>query len=358
MGPRDGELALASLAGNRVAFGLLASRHRARVRGLVARMLRDEHEAEDVTQEALLQAYLGLSTLRDPERFGAWLAAIASNLARMRLRSRSDVPVGVVERPVEATGLLRPVREAIEALPPAEREAALLFYVQGLSCDEAATLLGQKPGAVRVRLHRARRKLRESLRELAPATVRAREEPEMIEMTVDDVVSRFADEELVDERMRVLLLRERAGERVLPIWIGSPEGDAIVMRLAGEETPRPMTADLTARLIEALGGRIERVLVSSLREKTFFAVVSVSGPGGKTELDARPSDAVNLATRVGAPIYVDEAVLEQAALSPNDLEARLCREEELFTGEPARGTWQSVSPDVVRSVWRMPQPPK
>jgi RNA polymerase sigma factor (sigma-70 family) len=358
MGLRDGELALASLAGNRVAFGLLASRHRARIHGLVARMLRDEHEAEDVTQEALLQAYLGLGALRDPERFGAWLAAIATNLARMRLRRRADVPVGVVERPVEATDLLRTVREAIEGLPQAEREAAVLFYVQGLSCQEAATLLGQTPGAVRVRLHRARRKLRESLRELAPATVRAREEPEMIEMTVDDVVSRFADDELVNERMRVVLLREKGGERVLPIWIGAPEGDMLVLGMAGEETPRPMTADLAARLVEALGGKVERVIVSSLRENTFFAVIAVSGPERRTEVDARPSDAINLATRAGAPIYVDEAVLEQAGFAANHLEAKLGEEEELVTGEPAKGTWQSVSPELVRTFWKMFEPEK
>lgn len=357
MGVRDGDLALASLAGNRVAFGLLASRHRSRVRRHVQRMLRDEHEAEDVTQEALLQAYLGLAALRDPERFGAWLSAIASNLARMRLRARSDVPAGAVgeaERAAEAGDLLRPVREAIEALPPAERRAALLFYVQGLSCDEAAAVLGQTPGAVRVRLHRARRKLRESLSDFAPVTVRAREEPEMIEVNVQDVMTRFAGDEPVDERMRVVLLREQAGDRVLPIWIGAPEGDSLVLRLAGEETPRPLTADLTARLVEALGGRVERIVVSSLREKTFFAVVTVSGPEGRTDVDARPSDALNLASRLGAPVYVDEALLDQVGLVGDDLHRKLNEEEELVAGVAAEGEWRSVSPELVRSLWKMP----
>ena len=354
MSVRDGELALASLAGNRAAFGVLAARHRPRVRTLVDRMLRDAHEAEDVTQEALLQAYLGLGALRDPERFGAWLSGIALNLARMRLRARSPIPVADLEPAAEDGDLLGAVREAIEALPPAQREAVLLFYVRGLSCEEAATMLGQTPGAVRVRLPRARLKLRESLHDHAPAITRAREEPEMIEVTVDDVVSRFAEEDLVDERMRVVLLREKEGDRVLPIWIAAPEGDALVMRLAGEETPRPMTADLTTRLIDVLGGRVERVVVSSLREKTFFAVVTVSGAEGRSDVDARPSDALNLAARAGAPVYVDEAVLDQAGFPTSDLQSGLDKDEEGLTGSRPAGEWRSVSPSLVRSVWMLP----
>lgn len=347
------DLAAASLSGNRVAFGALAARHRPRARRVAERILRDPHEAEDVTQEALLQAYLGLPALRDPERFGAWLAAIAANLARMRLRAPPAVPVGDVETPAEELDVLGPVGEAIRRLPPAEREAALLVYVHGLTCEEAATLLGKKPGAVRVRLHRARLKLRESLRDFAPVTVRAREEPKMIEVTVDDVVSRFDGERLVEERMRVVLLREKGGERVLPIWIGAPEGDALVLRMAGEETPRPMTADLTTRLVEALGGTVERVVVSRLQENTFFAVIGVAGPEGRADVDARPSDAINLAARAGAPIYVDRAVLDQAALPPGELERRLSEEEERFTGAAARGEWQPVSAAVVRELWKV-----
>src|SRR6266508_4854906 len=83
----DGELVAAALAGERAAFGELIDRHRPRAVGLARRLLGDPLEAEDVVQEALLQAYLGLEELRAPERFGAWLCGIAANLAKMRLRA-------------------------------------------------------------------------------------------------------------------------------------------------------------------------------------------------------------------------------------------------------------------------------
>src|SRR5262245_28673353 len=83
----DGELVAATLAGERAAFGELIDRHRPRTVALARRLLRDPLEAEDVVQEALLQAYLGLEDLRAPERFGAWLGGIAANLAKMRLRA-------------------------------------------------------------------------------------------------------------------------------------------------------------------------------------------------------------------------------------------------------------------------------
>src|SRR5207249_1832873 len=106
----------------------------------------------------------------------------------------------------------------------------------------------------------------------------------MIEVTLEDVIVRVVEGDvpegeqprLANERMRVVLLRERDGERRLPIWIGAFEGDALALHLGGESMPRPLTADLMARLVEATGGRIEHVRISSLRDKTFYAVVAVA----------------------------------------------------------------------------------
>src|SRR5207244_2061054 len=124
-----------------------------------------EDEAEDVVQEAFLQAYLGLDRLRDPARFGAWLCAIGVNLAKMRLRSRRPLPVGTPSDHgsdgADSVEISELVRSALDVLPPREREAVLLYYVDGLSSPQVASVLGERPGTVRVRLHRARRRLRE-----------------------------------------------------------------------------------------------------------------------------------------------------------------------------------------------------
>jgi RNA polymerase sigma factor (sigma-70 family) len=361
----DTELVAASLAGDRSAFSALIGRHQPRVRAIVRRLLADPFDVEDVVQEAILQSYLGLAELRDPARFGSWLAGIAVNLAKMRLRRTRTAHVATApaldwaagptpEEALEAAEVLRLVQKAVAVLPPGEREAVLMHYVDGLTCREIGALVGQSTGAIRVRLHRARHRLRERLTELEP---RRREEIEMVEVEIDDVITRVLPPEegetvprLAYDRLRIVLLREKSGERVLPIWIGSDEGDALALQIAGAATPRPLTADLTARIVEATGARVERVTVASLREKTFYAVVSVSASGEPREIDARPSDAFNLAARVRAPIFVDRGVFEDAARPAGDLPGFLDDEEEAFFGAAREGDWESVSPALVQAL--------
>lgn len=110
-----------------------------------------------------------------------------------------------------------------------------------------------------------------------------------------------------------LVLREASGEgRVLPIFIGGPEATAIAFALEEVETPRPMTHDLMKDLLDALGARIERVVVTELRDATFFAEIILNMAGDVRSVSARPSDAVALAVRFGAPVFAEEGVLEIA----------------------------------------------
>ncbi len=110
-----------------------------------------------------------------------------------------------------------------------------------------------------------------------------------------------------------LLLREADGEhRVLPIFIGGPEATAIAFALEEVETPRPMTHDLMKDLLDELGARIERIVVTELRDATFFADIVVSIAGTVHSVSARPSDAVALAVRYGAPVFAEEGVLAEA----------------------------------------------
>jgi RNA polymerase sigma factor (sigma-70 family) len=368
----DSDLVSASLDGDHAAFGELVDRHGRRLTAVARRLLDDDAEAEDLVQETLLHAYLGLERLRDPDRFASWAYGIVLNLAKMRLRERRngalpllDVdggrrPPGVLaaepapDELVETRELWDRVQRAVDVLPANERRAVLLHYVEGLSCEEIAALLGEPAGTIRVRLHRARGRLRHRLSSLAPTR---RETRTMIEVTLEDVVIRVltGEEEQEGEAprvsgrsLRIVLLREKDGDRVLPIWIGAAEGDALALQLTGGSMPRPLTADLMASLLEASGGTVERVAVSSLRDKTFYAVITVAAAGRSTEIDARPSDALNLATRVGAPMYVDEEIMESGSVRGDEVLGKL-DDDSPFEDEP-EGEWRSLSPELLESL--------
>jgi uncharacterized protein len=124
-------------------------------------------------------------------------------------------------------------------------------------------------------------------------------------------------------RSAVVLLREQdAPHRVLPIFVGGREALAIALALNGESPPRPLTHDLLAALIESVDAHLEHVEVTELQAGTFLAELALQAPGGGRSLDSRPSDAIALALRVHAPLFVSEAVLDEAgALLPVATEA-------------------------------------
>lgn len=123
----------------------------------------------------------------------------------------------------------------------------------------------------------------------------------------------------------VVLLREHdEPHRVIPIFIGAAEAAAIALAVSGEDAPRPLTHDLLAVVFDALGGTLESVEVTELREGTFHALLRVDGVEGPMALDSRPSDGIALALRLDAPILVAEAVLEEAGTvvaEPGDTKA-------------------------------------
>jgi len=112
--------------------------------------------------------------------------------------------------------------------------------------------------------------------------------------------------------MPIIVLRETQGERVLPIWVGVFEANAIALQMESVATPRPMTHDLLKSVIDELGGRLERIVVSELKDNTFYATLRLRSQQGALTVDARPSDAIALALRSGARIFVEEAVIQNA----------------------------------------------
>lgn len=320
--PADAELVAAARAGDKQAFALLAGRHRDMVLALARRLLERDDLAADAVSEATVAALVGLGRLRSPDRFGAWYAGIALNLARRWLRERAafaPLPEGADGRPgpdeqAEAAELAARVRRAVAALAPGQRAAVLAFYWQGLTHAEAAAELGISPGAVKARLHQARAALAGPLREHVDVDVPAEQEgpmtttePAWVEVSVAEVRRAAGDDQA--SAPHVIVLAERGGSRQLPIWTAATEAVALACALEAVETPRPMTYQLVSSLVQAARASIAEVRVTRLTESVFYAVVVLDGPGGRVEVDARPSDAVNLALVAGAPVRVDAAVL-------------------------------------------------
>jgi uncharacterized protein len=112
--------------------------------------------------------------------------------------------------------------------------------------------------------------------------------------------------------MPIIVLRDDDGQRVLPIWVGVFEANAIALQIENVQTPRPMTHDLLKTVIDDLQGRVERVVVCELKENTFYAHIYIHTAQGLRVIDARPSDAIALALRTRAKIFVDDAVIQSA----------------------------------------------
>lgn len=319
----DAKLVQSAREGDREALGALLDQHWAMLLALCRRMVGDPLFAEDAAQEAALQALVGLDRLRQPERFGPWLCGIGLNICRRWMQDRArygpsfDELLGgrAIDEPeeaadpavlVEADEQAELVRRAVAALPAGQRSAVLLFYLSGLTGTEVAAALGVEVGSVKTRLHKARRTLRRELQSVWTEDHTMAVQP--IEMRVTEVrVTGDGEEEKY-----IVLLDEVGGSRRLPIWVGRAEGTAIALQLDGVETPRPLTYAFAATLVRALAGTLRTVRLTRLAGDVFYAVASTEGPGGRQEVDARPSDAIALALTMGAPILAEGAVLESA----------------------------------------------
>ena len=126
----------------------------------------------------------------------------------------------------------------------------------------------------------------------------------------------------------IVLLKTADGNKFLPIWIGHPEAAAILMKLQGATTPRPMTHDLVTDILGQLDAHVVRITVTELRESTFYAQITVQQDGSEVEIDSRPSDAIALAIRAEAPIFAADRVIEESAI---EFEGEEVNEEEIVS---------------------------
>jgi RNA polymerase sigma factor (sigma-70 family) len=331
----------AALSGDREPLGELLIRHWKTAAFVASRVLGSADLGHEAAQEAAVAAMTNLDRLRSPDKFGAWFCGIALNVARRWLRQlRAEGPALLPDQPctlpgpaeaAEIADLGRRVRAAIDELADGQREAVLLFYLQGLSHLEVAGELGISRGAVKARLHQARAALAPRL---APM-IDDREEHvmtatgpvEWVDAEVSEIRRTQADDPA--QRNHIMILSERRGDRTLPIWIGPAEATALALTLASAEMPRPFTYKLAAALLAAAGSDITEVRITKLVAPVFYASVLVASPAGPQEVDARPSDAVNLALVANAPIKIDG---------------------ELFSHEPPAGRAQQVLSSAVATA--------
>ncbi|HWQ11907.1 MAG TPA: bifunctional nuclease domain-containing protein [Roseiflexaceae bacterium] len=360
----DAALVASARAGDREALGALLARHYPAALRLCRRLLGPLPEAQDVAQEAALQALLGLATLRDPARFGPWLHAIAANLARMALRRCRPLSLEQLEEGAlvlwpppapspEAVHEAREVHDAVVAalgeLPPHERDAAIGFFLEGYSYTELAELLGVPLSTVKGRLFKGRRRLRRALRPLAPTpppplrpVVRPRKELPMSDTDLVEVTIESVRKSLMTQH-RVVVLRQQDGARDLSIWVGTFEGDMIQWALEGRQTERPMTHDMALRLLASLGAEVRQVVVNKILDTTFYAEITLAAGEQTHVVDARPSDALALAARTGAPIRVARAVMEAAGVDvQGHQEHRLTVEQGIQPSSFRVATWKYI----------------
>ena len=319
----DADLVGEALLGAREPFAELVRRHQRTATALAARVLGSDDLARDAVQEAAVAAMTGLDRLRSADRFGPWFCGIALNVSRRWLRQlRSEQPGAGPDRARDGAGpdelaeladLAARVRAAIAGLADGQRDAVLLFYLQGLSHREVAAELGVSVGAVKSRLHQARAALAPRLAPLidiqeGTAMAATTDAPEWIDVSVTEVRREEGDPAT---RKHIMVLEAADGQR-LPIWVGPFEATALALTLEAVETPRPLTYQLAVGLLAAAGAQAAETRITRLDGGTFYAVVVVDGPAGRREVDARPSDAVTLATMVNAPIRIDARLFADA----------------------------------------------
>ena len=378
----DGELVRRAQQGERRAFDELIVRHQPIALALAIRIVGGRERAQELTQEAILHAYLSLDSIRKPNSFRAWLCSIVVNLCKSYLRrprvetlsfemlsggrSFDSLPFSdSAPQPhvaAEARETHRLILAAVAQLSPANQDAVLLYYFEQLSVREIASLLQISVPAVKGRLHKSRRKLRDQLRpnfhELQPRPAAAEQtrSKQMIPVTVLDIV--IPDPE---KDPRILVLMDEGKRRLLALWIGPYEAGEITLYLQGKKPVRPMTYNLMAGLLDKASVRVESVAVSALENETFYATVHAQNGDGSFAIDARPSDAIALALHTQSPIFAAAEVMDGAGVDiPADMEVAAqvkgLKLSDLFPIDPEekerrqkeRELWESKSPQERR----------
>jgi RNA polymerase sigma factor (sigma-70 family) len=336
----DGDLVRLARDGDPAAFRLLVERHLPMARARAARLCPQPDDADDAVQDAFLQAFIALDRLRDPDRFAGWLGGIVANVCRAQRRRApltllGDWPENL--HPASA-GTLPSAEDmdradvlshAVAGLPPGQRHAVTAFYYAGQPAGQVAAT----PGAAKASLHKARRRLREYITahrpDLIPATSRR------IPMTAVRIAHADPVWMTRPESMLVVLVDD-AGHRALPVRLR--RHDAKLWRLLSrpddhhDELDDDHAEEMTGRLLQAGGVTLTGVTVTDLGPGVIATRIGIAGPGGTRPVTASLADGLTLAVITGAPLAVDDPVMDRLArpVTGPDLLSQF-RSQETFT---------------------------
>jgi len=322
----DGDLVRLARDGDPAAFRLLVERHLPMARGRAARLCPQPDDADDAVQDAFLQAYLALDRLRDPDKFAGWLGGIVTNVCRAQRRRApltllGDWPENL--HPASAGSLpsaedldrADALGRAVAGLPPGQRQAVTLFYY----ADQPAGQAASTPGAAKASLHKARRRLREYITahrpDLIPAVTRRTPMTAVRIAHADPWPGRTPDGEM-DIRHVLVILADDAGHRALPVRLPGPEQ---LWRLLSRPDDRDEDQwgaheeEMTGRLLQAAGVTLAGVTVTDLGPGVTVTRIGIAGPGGTRPVTASLADGLNLAVIAGAPLAVDDPVMDRLA---------------------------------------------
>ena len=338
----DGELVRRARAGDAGAFSLLVERHFPSARALAARLCAHRDDVDDIVQEAFLQAFTGLGRLRDPDRFGAWLAGIVRNISRAAARQAplmllADWPEDL--HPASAQGLpsaeeldrAEVLRAAVAGLPGGQRRAVELYYF----ADLPAGRIGGSPGAAKTSLHKARRRLREHITarrpDLVPAVTRR---VTMTTVRIAHAEAHFdpGPDGTTAARRILVVLADDPGRRAMGLWLparqamglwqipGRPPRDSEPSRSERHAPPGDLpvreftVADLATRLLGAAGAAVTGVDIDELGPGVLAAQIGVAGPAGPLQVTAPPGSALALAAALEVPVRVADALMDRLAV--------------------------------------------
>ena len=338
----DGDLVRRARTGDAAAFRLLVERHSLSARARAARLCGRADEVDDTVQEAFLQAFLALDRLRDPDRFGAWLAGIIRNVHRAAARQApltllGEWPEGL--HPVSAEGLpsaddldrAEALRAAVSDLPDGQRRAVELYYYAGLPAGQ----IPGSPGAAKASLHKARRRLRAHIKAHRPDLI-----PVASRRTAMTTVRIAHAEPHMDTRLDgssaighiLVVLADDPGHRAMGLWLRTRQGLAlwrILDRLPrGSEAGQPpddgpagdlpareySPEDLAGKLLAAAGGSVTAVDIDELGPNVLAARIGVAGPAGTQQVTAPPGSALALAAALEVPVRVPDALMDRLAI--------------------------------------------
>ena len=323
----DGDLVRLARDGDPAAFRLLVERHLPMARARAARLCPQPDDADDAVQDAFLQAFIALDRLRDPDRFAGWLGGIVANVCRAQRRRApltllGDWPENL--HPASAGSL--PSAEdldradvlgrAVAGLPPGQRHAVTAFYY----ADQPAGQVAGTPGAAKASLHKARRRLREYITahrpDLIPALSRRIPMTAVRIAHADPWPGRTPDGGM-DIRHVLVILADDAGHRALPVRLPRHDGRfwSLLARPEdrGEELLDDHREETTGRLLAEAGVALAGVTVTDLGPGVTATRIDIARPGGTRPVTASLADGLTLAVITGAPLAVDDPVMDRLA---------------------------------------------